>query len=321
MSLTILTPLGALIALGVVVPLVALRRIRRRAGSTRTTLGLPQPRRRSLAVPVAGLVVGGILIALAATQPVLEWTHDRTVRTDAEAFVVLDVSRSMLAQSSLDSPQRIERAKAAADRAPSRASGRQGWGRVAHRPCTAASVPERGREGVRGDRRPLDRDRAPAPPLVVPDRGDVPQRAREHSRSALLHPDVEVASGDRAHRRRERWCCQRPARGPLQARPGDRPRLRAVLGRGREGVLTRRARAAHKPNPGARGILDRLAASTTGAVYSEDQIGAAERKTREFLGRGPTAVQGERAGKLVLAPYLALAALFPFGLLLWRRDR
>ena len=71
MSLTILTPLGALIALGVVVPLVALRRIRRRAGSTRTTLGLPQTRRRSLAVPVAGMVVGGILIALAATQPVL----------------------------------------------------------------------------------------------------------------------------------------------------------------------------------------------------------------------------------------------------------
>ena len=36
------------------------------------------------------------------------------VRTDAEAFVVLDVSRSMLAQSSLTRPQRIERAKAAA---------------------------------------------------------------------------------------------------------------------------------------------------------------------------------------------------------------
>ena len=67
--------------------------------------------------------------------------------------------------------------------------------------------------------------------------------------------------------------------------------------------------------------LDRLAASTHGAVYSESQVGAAARKARQLLGSGPTVVQGERAGKVALAPYLALAALFPFGLLLWRRDR
>jgi hypothetical protein len=75
------------------------------------------------------------------------------------------------------------------------------------------------------------------------------------------------------------------------------------------------------PQPAARGVLDRVAASTNGAVYSEGQLGAAADKSREFLGGGPTVVQGERAGKLVLAPYLAFAALFPFGLLLWRRDR
>jgi hypothetical protein len=77
----------------------------------------------------------------------------------------------------------------------------------------------------------------------------------------------------------------------------------------------------YTPSPGARGALDRLAASTKGAVYSENEVGAAGRKARQLLGSGPTAVEGEKAGKLVLAPYLALAALFPFGLLLWRRDR
>ena len=70
-----------------------------------------------------------------------------------------------------------------------------------------------------------------------------------------------------------------------------------------------------------RALAHRLAASTRGAVYSEGQIGAAADKSRQLLGSGPTVVQGERAGKLVLAPYLALAALFPFGFLLWRRDR
>jgi hypothetical protein len=77
----------------------------------------------------------------------------------------------------------------------------------------------------------------------------------------------------------------------------------------------------YQPDPSARSTLDRLAASTHGAVYSEDQVGAAASKARRLLGSGPTVVQGERAGKVALAPYLAMAALFPFGLLLWRRDR
>src|SRR5207342_1342986 len=113
-SLTALTPLGALLVIGLVLPLVALAGIRRRARGLRANLGVVNPRARSMLLPLGGLVVGGVLLALAASQPVFEWTSDRTVRTDAEAFVVLDVSRSMLAQSSLDEPMRIERAKAAA---------------------------------------------------------------------------------------------------------------------------------------------------------------------------------------------------------------
>ncbi len=80
----------------------------------RGALGVVEPRRRELVPPLVGLVLGGVLLGLAAAQPVFEWTSDRTVRTDAEAFVVLDVSRSMLAQRSLDEPMRIERAKKAA---------------------------------------------------------------------------------------------------------------------------------------------------------------------------------------------------------------
>ena len=321
MSLTILTPLGALVALGVVVPLVALRRIRRRAGSARTTLGLPQLRRRSLAVPLAALALGGTLIAVAATQPVLEWTHDRTVRTDAEAFVVLDVSRSMLAQSSLDSPQRIERAKAAA------VELRRGLPDVK---VGVASLTDR------------------VLPHLFPS-ADEKVFAATIDRSVAIErppPRSSFVTGATSLN------ALASIRGLRYFTPTSKSRVVIVLTDGEsEGVANARlgglfrrdpaidlvfvqfwdedekvfSRGApepqYKPNPGARGILDRLAASTTGAVYSEDQIGAAERKTREFLGRGPTAVQGERAGKLVLAPYLALAAIFPFGLLLWRRDR
>jgi len=321
MSLTILTPLGALLVLGVVVPVVALRRIRRRAGETRTTLGLPQPRRRSLLLPLAGLAVGGVLLALAAAQPVFEWTHDRTVRTDAEAFVVLDVSRSMLAQDNLESPQRIQRAKSAAGEL------RQALPDIK---VGVASLTDR------------------VLPHLFPS-ADEKVFAATIDRSVAIErppPRSSFVTGATSLN------ALASIRGLRYFSPTSKARVVIVLTDGesdpvanaRLGGLFRRdpaidlvfvqfwgddekvySRGApepqYKPNAGARGILDRLAASTRGAVYSENQIGAAGRKAREFLGSGPTAVQGEKAGKLVLAPYLALAALFPFGLLLWRRDR
>jgi len=321
MSLTILTPLGALLVLGVVVPVVALRRIRRRAGETRTTLGLPQPRRRSLLLPLAGLAVGGVLLALAAAQPVFEWTHDRTVRTDAEAFVVLDVSRSMLAQDNLESPQRIQRAKSAA------VELRQALPDIK---VGVASLTDR----VLPHLFPSPDEKVFAATI---DRSVAIERPPPRSSFLTGATSLNALAS---------------IRGLRYFSPTSRARVVIVLTDGesdpvanaRLGGLFRRdpaidlvfvqfwgddekvySRGApepqYKPNAGARGILDRLAASTRGAVYSENQIGAAGRKAREFLGSGPTAVQGEKAGKLVLAPYLALAALFPFGLLLWRRDR
>lgn len=321
MSLTILTPLGALLLLGVVVPLVALRRIRTRAGATRTTLGVSQPRRRGLLLPLAGLAFGGALLAVAATQPVLEWTRDRTVRTDAEAFVVLDVSRSMLAQSSLDSPQRIERAKAAAlELRRALPDVKVGVASLTDRvlPHLFPSADEKVFAAT------IDRSVGIERP---------PPRSSFLTGATSLNALASI-------------------RGLRYFSPASKARVVFVLTDGesdpvantRLGGLFRRDPAIdlvlvqfwgeeervfsrgvpepqYKPNAGARGTLDRLAASTRGAVYSEDQIGAAGRKGRRFLGGGPTAVRGEKAGKLVLAPYLALAALFPFGLLLWRRDR
>ena len=60
------------------------------------------------------LLVASALIGLAAAQPVLAQTKTLRVRTDAEVWFVLDVSRSMLAQADTGSPTRLARAKAAA---------------------------------------------------------------------------------------------------------------------------------------------------------------------------------------------------------------
>jgi len=114
MNLVFLTPSGVLLVLGVLVPLVALILVRRRAGRLRDALGLADPRSRALVAAILAVVATGTLLGLAAAQPVIERTTKLETRTDAEAIVVLDVSRSMLARRDPGSPERIARAKAAA---------------------------------------------------------------------------------------------------------------------------------------------------------------------------------------------------------------
>ena len=321
MSLTILTPIGALLAVGLVVPLLALRRIRRRARTTRAALGVAQPARRSLLTPIAALVTGGLLLALAATQPVFAWTRDRTVRTDAEAFVVLDVSRSMLAQQSLQSPKRIERAREAAkELRRDLPDVRVGVASLTDRvlphlfPSPDEKVFDATIDRSVGIERPPPRSSfltgATSLNALATMRGLRFYTPTSKARVAIVLTDGE--SQPVANARLGGLFRHDPAIGLVFVQFWNED----------EKVFTRGTpEPQYTPDPSARATLDRLAASTGGAVYSENQLGSAGRKARAFLGSGPTVVQGERAGKVALAPYLAVVALFPFGLLLWRRDR
>lgn len=321
MSLTVLTPLGALLASGLVVPLFAMLRTRRKAGRVRQTLGVQPLRQPSLSLPLTGLVTGAALLGLAAAQPVFEWTDDQRLRTDAEAFVVLDVSRSMLAQSDADAPMRIDRAKAAAT------SLRASLGDV---PVGIASITDRVLPHLfpSGDQEVFEATLERAVSIERP-----PPRSSFATGATSLNALATL-------------------RGLRYFTPASKERIAIVLTDGesqpvanaRIGGLFRRDPAIdllfvqfwdedeqvftrgipepqYIPDPSSRPTLDRLAASSKGAVYSEAQIGAATSKARELLGSGPSVVRGEDAGQLALSPYLALAALVPFGLLLWRRDR
>ncbi len=321
MSFTILTPLGALLAVGVVVPFVALIRARRKAANVRDVLGVAEPRRRAVAVPLAGLVLGAALLGLAAAQPVIEWTRDQSVRTDAEAFVVLDVSRSMLAQRNPGEPQRIERAKAAATTL--RAS-------LSDVPVGLASLTDR-----------------VLPHLFPSTDREVFEATLERSLGIEQPPPrSSFATGATSLN------ALATLRGLRYFSPSSTKRLAIVLTDGesqpvsnaRLGGLFRRSppievvfvqfwnedehvysrgvpEPQYIPDPSARPTLGRLAASSQGAVYTESELDAARSKARELLASGPSVVEGEKAGQLALAPYLAAAALLPFGLLLWRRDR
>ena len=321
MQLVFLTPTGALLALGVLIPLVALGFVRRRAGRVRDVLGLAEPRTRGLVAGVLAMLAAGTFLGFAAAQPVIERTTKLRTRTDAEAFVVLDVSRSMLARRSSRSATRIERAKATA--------------RVLR-----AALPD-----VRFGIASLT-DRT-LPHLFPSIDHDVFEATLTRSlgieqpppRSSLA---TNATSLDAlATIRTQRYFTPKSRTRLLlvltdgESQPVTGARLAAVLRRPPvtdivfvhfwhpdERVFTGDSpEPQYRPDHSASLVLDGLARAVSGDVYAESEIGAATAKAREHVGSGPTVVRGEQDGRVPLAPYLAAAALAPLALLLWRRDR
>src|SRR5262249_57887205 len=110
-TLVFLAPRGALVFATVAPPLAGLVLAARREGRPRERLRLaPAPPVRRLARVAALVALVGIL-AVAAMQPALRSRTADRVRTDAQAFFVLDVSRSMLAARDPRSRTRLARAK------------------------------------------------------------------------------------------------------------------------------------------------------------------------------------------------------------------
>jgi hypothetical protein len=322
MSLLFLTPLGGLLALGALAPLAALLAVRRRAGGVRRAVGLPELPAAVLLVPLVALLAAGSLVGLAAAQPVLERTTTRHVRADAQVFVVLDTSRSMLARESTSAPARLDRAKAAA--AELRGALRDvpiGVASLTDRvlphlfPSPAEDVFVATLERAVGIERP-------------PPRGGLATNAT--SLGALAAVVTHRFFSPEARRRLLVVLTDGESQ-PVAARSGLGARFRRPPGVETvfvhlwdpdERVYTRGApEPQYRPDPKARSILDGVATLTGGTVYSERELGAATRRARELLGTGRTVTEGERRSRTALAPYLALTAFLPLALLLWRRDR
>ena len=119
MELTFLTPLAAIFAVSALLPLGIYWFRERRASRIRGALGLEGPSLRSRVPLVVAVAAVPVLLGIAAAQPVLGTERSVPERTDAEAFFVMDTSRSMLAADGPEGPTRFDRAVEAAA-APSR---------------------------------------------------------------------------------------------------------------------------------------------------------------------------------------------------------
>lgn len=321
MSLSFLTPTGALLALGILVPLVALFFVRRRAARVRALLELGDARARGLVAAILAVLAAGTFLGLAAAQPVVERTRTLETRTDAEAFVVLDVSRSMLARQSSGAATRLERAKSAARRLRATLPEvRFGIASLTDRvlPHLFPSV----------DQKVFDATLTRSLGIEQP-----PPRSSLATNATSLDALATI--------RTQRYFA-----------PMSRQRLLVVLTDGESQPVTAARLASvfrrppgidlvfvhfwssdervfsgdspepqYRPDPSSGIVLDGLARAVSGEVYAESELGAAAAKARDLIGSGPTVVRGERSGEVPLAPYLAIATLAPLGLLLWRRER
>lgn len=321
MDLTLLTPLGALIALGVALPLVALGLAHRRGARVRGAVGLPEPRPRVLRAAVAAAMLAAVLLGLAAAQPRLEWTSDRRVRDDAEAIVVIDTSRSMLARRSPTAPIRYERAAAAALRfrsaLPDVAVGIASFtDRVLPHlfPSTDDDV------FVATLSRSVGIDRPPPSGSFV----------STATRLSALETVVTRRFFTPAVRNRLIFVLTDGESIPLSGAkiaaafrrpPGVHTVFVHVWG-GDEHVFDgSQPEPQYSPDSRSRAILDAAAETLGGRVFDEGELAGAIAAARTSLGEGPTVVRGVKRNRIALAPYLAGAVFLPLAFLLWRRDR
>lgn len=320
-TLTLLTPLGALLAVGVLIPLAALLLARRRAKHVRCMLEMSEPARRGVFVALASLLTAGALLGLAATQPIVERTETFEVRTDAEAFVVIDVTRSMLAQQDAGSTTRIMRAKRTASELRASLGGvRVGIASLTDRvlphlfPSADEDVFEATLERSIGIERPPPggtfRTRATKLDALASVRSLHFFSPKTTQRLLVVLTDGETVPVNRARLARQ-----------LQRAPAI-DTVFVQFWSEDERVYTRRVpEPQYVPDPAARSLLDGVAEAINGSVYSEQGVDGAARKARSLLGSGPTVVEGERQDPIALAPYLSVAVFLPLALLLWRRDR
>jgi hypothetical protein len=295
--------------------------VRRRGAIVRHAIGLPEPGALARRLPLAALLAAGVLLGSVAAQPRVEWTTARKVRSDAEAFVVLDTSRSMLARSSPASPIRYTRATSAALRF------RNAFQDV---PIGIVSFTDR------------------VLPHLFPSVDDDVFVATLRRSIGIDRPPPQGTFSSTATRL-----------GALESvvsrrffTPTSRARLLFVITDGESvpisgakiGIAFRRPPGVdtvflhvwdsservfngaepepqYSPDPRSRGILDSAAETLGGYVYDEDELGAAIAKAQELLGDGPTVTRGERRKQVALAPYLAGFVFLPLAILLWRRDR
>ena len=320
MNLAFLTPLGGLLTATAFALLAVYVMRQRRARRIRLALGLDAPRFSSRLVFVLALVAVPALLGLAAAQPVLESERSRVERTDAEIFVVLDTSRSMLASAGPGSPSRVERARELAvtlsEELPDVPVGLASMtDRVLPHvfPTTDRRVVAAALGEAMGVERPpptVSFTGSPTTTLdslaAVPKLNYFPPTARKRLLVVLTDGETRPLEEDLSRAFRKR-----PAIQTLFVRFWSADERIYANGVAEDGYQPIQANGA---------ALHQVASQVGGQVFSERRPAAVVAAARKALGTGPTRdriIEGERRA---LMPWVTLAAFLPLALILFRRN-
>jgi hypothetical protein len=319
MDLTFLTPVAGLFALAVGVPLAVHVLRQRRLDRARRALGLAAPPLRARLPLLVALASVPALLGVAAAQPVLETTRVVPERADVEAFVVIDVSRSMLAAAGPGEPTRFERAQDVA------IDVREALPEV---PFGVASLTDRALPHLfpTTDERVFAATVTQALDIESPPPGNVYLTAatsldalasipelnyfRETAKKRVL---VVLTDGE-----------TRPLEGQLAPAFDREPRVETVVvrlwGADERIYETGVAEGGYEPDPRSKALLDEAASQMRARVLPEDDAPQAVAAVRAAIGAGETVDVAHEAGRLALMPWITLAALVPLAFVLVRRN-
>jgi von Willebrand factor type A domain len=318
-GVSFLTPVAALFGLLAAVPLAMFVSRRRKADSVQRALGLrAQSPHRWLLLAIS-LAAVPVLVGVAAAQPVVTSTRTVPQRSDAEVFVVVDTSRSMLASSANGEPTRFERAQ-------ENASALQE--ELEEVPIGIASMTDRVlphlfptvdrrvyRETMQeavGIERPPPSSSFGTNVTTLDSLGVIPTLAffnpAAKKRAVVVFTDGE----------------SQPISSVLSADYAQPPRIDVTfvrIGDANEHIYeSGLPEAGYQADPSAGDTLAQAAGAVQGRVLEEGQIADVAAAVRDTLGTGPTQQRRIEGNRQAMMPWVALLAVIPLGFVLYRRN-
>jgi len=322
----------------VVAPVAAIAVVRRRNERIRQAVGLGAPS-GEVGVIVAVVAIP-LLLAVAAAGPVLRTHTGLRIRTDAQAYFILDTSRSMAAASSFKAPTRFDLAQAAAirlrdDAIPDVPSGVASLTTelLPHLfpspdlPAFNSTV-----DGAVGVEKPL-------PPFLVfgvrgTSFGPLAQLRNQgffnpttKHRLAILLTDGESGAIDAASIGKALTLStalpSTQFRGFTARAPEPPVSLFVVrVGSGADRIYDADGATErnYRPDPTAAATVASLASAADGRAFTDAQLDQAGAALRAALGSGSSHAVGVTTKDRNLAPYFALAAGLVLAFVLWRRN-
>jgi hypothetical protein len=318
--MSFLTPFGAVVALLGIAPLIAFLFSERGRRRVNALLRLGEQSRGSALAPAVALAVVAALLGVAATQPTLVRREDQRVRTDAEAWFVLDTSLSMKAAAGPTSPSRFQRAQALAIRLR---------GELGDVPVGVASLTDRVLphlfptadqdtfdvtvHKVIGIERPPPTDGFSERITQI---GSIARIVSGNFFSPTVTKRLVVVFTDGETKPFVDDSLGTVFRQP----PGVKTVFVRIWGANERVWNGRHTDPFYRPDPASASYIRQLATASGGSAVDSGQVAQLVHDARAALGSGPTQVLRREERRLDLAPYLAAICFLPLGFLLWRRN-